>query len=195
MSFAGIVVWNAKYGVPHSYDEAVEMQEQIEEYELDAIDPAFINLANAVQNFAKQAKQFYDNDIVDMYTYFADSLEEVYGTHTIVDFSFVPPDIETIFAAVIVKSARENNLVVRHDELSAVFLPNGQVYQDDSLVDWDDFISYNMTMWQDKIKSFEDVNKQDEETVLEDKSLFKKYTNDLFKAQIKQRKLKGKKTV
>lgn len=60
---------------------------------------------------------------------------------------------------VVVKVAREHNLVVQCDDEKTLFLPNGQVYLDDTLYSWhaDDFVAENMALWQEKMKSFANV--------------------------------------
>lgn len=73
--------------MPHSYDEARDMQEQIEQHQSDKIDPAFIKLAKAVQSFTRQALKFYSDDVLNMYEDFADNFEEEQDNYPIIDFS------------------------------------------------------------------------------------------------------------
>ena len=185
MSFNGIFVWDAKNGSPTSYDDARDMETQVSQHAPKEVNPAFMAVARAVQDFIKDAQEYYDDYIIDMYRTMPDWVAE--DTDPILSFDNLPEELYLELSATVVKAAQLNNLVVLHQDLEVVFLPDGSVLADHSeLGEWENFVSSVLGDWQAKLIELKKAAQADDNTVPQTSGKLNSLINKVVKARFKE---------
>ena len=185
MSFNGIFVWDAKNGLPTSYDDARDMETQVSQHAPKEINPAFMAVAQAVQDFIKEAQEYYDDHIIDMYRTMPDWVAE--DTDPILSFDNLPEELYLALSATVVKAAQLNNLVVLHQDLEVVFLPDGSVLADHSESgEWEEFVSSVLGDWQAKLIELKKAAQADDNTVPQTSGKLNSLINKVVKARFKE---------
>ncbi len=145
MSFNGIFVWDAKNGLPTSYDDARDMEQRVSHHAPKELNPAFMALAKAVELFIKEAQEYYDDEMLNIYSNIAESISDF--SDPVLSFDHAPEELVQEFSGIIVKAAQDNNLVVLHQEIEVVFLPSGRALTELNTDIWDDFAEVVATSW------------------------------------------------
>ena len=182
MSFNGIFVWDAKNGLPTSHDDAIEMEQQISHHAAKEVNPAFIAVAQAVQDFVKEAQEYYDDEMLNIYSNITESMADF--TEPVLSFEHVPEELVQEFSGVIVKAAQDNNLVVLHQEIGVTFLPDGGALTKTDTDLWDDFADITLANWQDKLKELKAEN-ENRDQLPSTSAPLKKLINQIVRTRLK----------
>lgn len=202
MSFDGISLWSAEQGIPNSHGQALTMREQIKEQGISAdkkTKQAFVAVAQAIEEFLAQAKPYFGDD--DVFDYYQDLVSQTKDEdYPVFEIDYAPEGLIIEFSAPIIKVAREHNLVVMHNNLEAVFLPDGRVILVDEEVDWQDFVAHTEQTWQQKLAELEQEASMstmptDDDSLPESQTQINKIVNDMVKARFKQAGIKQKRKV
>ena len=183
MSFNGIFVWDAKNGLPTSYDDAHDMETQVSQHAPKEVNPAFMAVAQAVQDFIKDAQEYYDDEMLNIYSDMTDWIVD--WTDPVLSFDHAPEELVQEFSGVIVKVAQDNNLVVLHQEIEVVFLPDGRALTEIDTDIWDDFGDITITSWQKKLKDLKAEN-ENRVQLPSTSAPLKKLMNQIVRARLKE---------
>ncbi len=188
MSFNGIWVWDAKHGVPSSYEEAFALTEQLSNSEQKEINPAFQQYGKDLSEFAKQAEPFYGEEVED-YLDYEDYLSDY--QEIIIGHSSIPMELAQDISAIMVHSAEQNNLVILNAQIEVVFLPDGSVLTENQPEIWEGFAAMGIEGWQKKLEKLQNQAETDDDSLPETKAAVKKLINQTVKDRLKEAGIKG----
>lgn len=183
MGFNGIFVWDAKNGLPTSCDDATEMEQYISHNAPKKVNPAFMAVAQAVENFVKEAKAYYDDEILNMYSDMTDWMVDF--TNPVLSIDHAPEELAIEFSAIIIKAAQVHNLVVSHQEIEVVFLPDGTVLAENAPEIWIDFAKETLAAWAQQLVTLKQEN-ENRDTLPSTSAPLKKLINKIVRARLKE---------
>ena len=183
MSFNGIYVWDAKNGLPTSYSDAHDMETQVARAAPKEINHAFMAVAQAVERFVKEAQEYYDDEMLNIYSNITESMADYIDP--VLSFEHAPEELVQELSGVIVKAAQDNNLVVLHQEIAVAFLPDGRALTDIDTDIWDDFAEDTLASWQNKLVALKKENESREQLPSTSAPL-KKLVNQIVRARLKE---------
>ncbi|MDN3503069.1 hypothetical protein QL982_09990 [Psychrobacter sp. 5A.1] len=183
MSFNGLFLWDIKDGVPTSYSDAQDMETQVSHNASRRCNPAFMAVAKAVEQFTKEAKAYYDDEILNMYSDMTDWM--VGFTDPVLSIDHAPEELAIEFSAIIIKAAQEHNLVVLHQEIEVVFLPDGTVLTENTPKIWIDFAKETLAAWAQQLVTLKQEN-ENRDTLPSTSAPLKKLINQIVRARLKE---------
>ena len=172
-------------GCQEWYDDAHDMETRVSNHAPKENNLGFMAVAQAVQDFIKEAQEYYDDYIIDMYRTMPDWVAE--DTDPILSFDDLPEELYLELSATVVKAAQLNNLVVLHQDLEVVFLPDGSVLADHSESgEWENFVSSVLGDWQTKLIELKKAAQADDNTVPQTSGKLNSLINKVVKARFKE---------
>ncbi|MFB2539609.1 MULTISPECIES: hypothetical protein [unclassified Acinetobacter] len=183
MSFKGIWIWDEAYGVPTSYEHALEMTESIGSIETTHENLAYEFFAKELQKYARQAKPYYDDDTINYLANYKSKINSF--AVSLLTFNRLPEELMEEFSGLIVHFATELNLVVLHAEIEVVFLPDGDIISESNSDIWEDFADNALQVWADKIKSLEQT-RSDRDEIPPTNALIKKHIAKVVQDRLKE---------
>lgn len=152
MSSNGIYVWDAKYGIPKTYEEAIEISYPLGGYKEAQPNPHMAAFGAKMAEYIREAWQFYEGDEgLEMCFNIASETARMLKAEYCFEQS--PNQCQNSFAAAIVRAACENNLVVFHRDMDCVFLPDGTAFDgQDQAFHWQEFVEKYEQEWQQHIQ-------------------------------------------
>lgn len=197
MSFDGIYLWHREEGMPTSYDDARRIVGQLSpqgDATTTTNHQAFMAVAQAVEDFAKQAIEFYDDLALESYTRMTQWMTDF--AEPMLSFDQNPEEVEEAFSAVIIDAANRNNLVVLHEQIEVVFLPDDRVLTHNDPDIWSDFAKVELDNWQKKIHSLraDSLDDSEPQQLPETSALVKRFVNRIIQERLKQAGVKAKKS-
>lgn len=183
MSFNGIFLWDAKNGKPASYSDAQDMETRVSHNAPKQLNPAFMAVAQAVENFVQEAKAYYDDHFLSMYGNMTDEMSDF--TDPVLSIDHAPEELAIEFSAVIIKAAQEHNLVVLHQEIEVVFLPDGTVLTENTPEIWIDFAKETLAAWAQQLVTLKQEN-ENRDTLPSTSAPLKKLINQIVRTRLKE---------
>lgn len=183
MSFSGLFLWDIKDGRPTSYSDAQDMETQVSHNASRRCNPAFMAVAKAVEQFTKEAKAYYDDEILNMYSDMTDWMVDF--TNPVLSIDHAPEELAIEFSAIIIKAAQEHNLVVLHQEIEVVFLPDGTVLTENTPEIWIDFAKETLAAWAQQLVTLKQEN-ENRDTLPSTSAPLKKLINKIVRARLKE---------
>lgn len=152
MSSNGIYVWDAKYGIPKTYEEAIKISYPLGGYKEAEPNPHMAAFGAKMAEYIREAWQFYEGDEgLEMCFNIASETARMLKAEYCFEQS--PKQCQNSFAAAIVRAACENNLVVFHRDMDCVFLPDGTAFDgQDQAFHWQEFVEKYEQKWQQHIQ-------------------------------------------
>ena len=183
MSFSGLFIWDIKNGKPTSYSDAQDMETRVSHNAPKQLNPAFMAVAQAVENFVQEAKAYYDDHFLSMYSNMTDEMSDF--TDPVLSIDHAPQELALEFSAVIVNAAQDNNLVVLHQEIEVVFLPDGRALSGIDTDIWDDFAKESLASWQNKLIELKEEN-ENRDQLPSTSAPLKKLINQIVRTRLKE---------